>query len=143
MKKVEAMNQTNSHQKSWFIIDLSGKVLGRSASNIAKILVGKDSVDYSPEKESNNCVIAINASKIILTGNKINSKRYYKHTGFIGNMKTIEYKEVFKNNPEKVIISAVSGMLPKNSLKKSCLSRLKVYAGNEHPHVNVKTEQIL
>jgi len=143
MTKAEAMNQTKSNQNNWYIIDLSDKVLGRSASKIAKILIGKNSVSYSPEKESNNCVIAINASKIVLTGNKENSKRYYKHTGYIGNLKTVEYKEIIKSHPDKVIISAVSGMLPKNLLKKSCLSRLKVYAGSDHPHVNVKTEQIL
>lgn len=137
------MNKNENTQNSWYIIDLSGKVLGRSASEIAKILIGKNSPDYSPEKDSKNCVIAINASKIILTGNKENSKRSYKHTGYLGNLKTVEFKALFEKSPEKVIINAVAGMLPKNLLRDPRMSRLKVYSNDEHPHVNVKAKEIL
>ena len=137
------MDTNKENQNSWYIINLSGKVLGRSASLIAKILIGKNSVDYSPEKDSKNAVIAINASKIVLTGNKVNSKRYYKHTGYIGNLKTVEFKDLFEKSPEKVVINSVAGMLPKNLLKDPRMSRLKVYAGAEHPHVNVKAKEIL
>lgn len=137
------MDQAKNIQNPWYIIDLSGKVLGRSASEIAKILIGKNSPDYSPEKDSKNNVIAINASKIVLTGNKVNSKRYYKHSGYLGNLKTIEFKDLMEKSPEKVVINAVAGMLPKNLLKDGRLSRLKVYADNEHPHVNVKAKEIL
>jgi large subunit ribosomal protein L13 len=136
------MESENNGQNLWYIIDLKGKVLGRSASEIAKILIGKNSPDYSPEKDSKNSVIAINASKIVLTGNKENSKRYYKHTGYLGNLKTVEYKELMKKSPEKIIINAVAGMLPKNLLRDRRMARLKVYASEEHPHVNVKTKVI-
>jgi len=137
------MDSSKDVQNSWYIIDLSGKVLGRSASEIAKILIGKNSVDYSPEKDSKNCVIAINASEIVLTGNKVNSKRYYKHSGYIGNLVTIEFKDLMKKSPEKVVQYAVAGMLPKNLLKDDRLSRLKIYSGSKHPHVNVKAKEIL
>ena len=137
------MDSENKSQNSWYIIDLSDKVLGRSASEIAKILIGKKSPDYSPEKDSSNSVIAINASKIILTGNKVNSKRYYQHSGYIGNLRTVEYKEVLAKSPEKIIYNAVAGMLPKNLLRDKRLSRLKVYPGSDHPHVNVKAKEIL
>lgn len=137
------MTTNKNLHNSWYIIDLSGKVLGRSASEIAKVLIGKNSVNYSPEKDSDNSVIAINASKIVLTGNKTNSKRYYQHTGYIGNLKTVEFKEIMEKSPEKVVINSVAGMLPKNLLRDKRLSRLKVYAGSEHPHVNVKAKEIL
>ena len=137
------MESPTNNQNSWYIIDLSGKVLGRPASEIAKILIGKNSPDYSPENDSKNAVIAINASKIVLTGNKINSKRYYKHTGYLGNLKTVEFKEMMEKSPEKIVTVAVAGMLPKNLLRDKRISRLKVYANDEHPHVNVKAKKIL
>jgi len=137
------MDNSKDNQNSWYIIDLSGKILGRSASEIAKILIGKNSPEYSPEKDSKNSVLAINASEIVLTGNKINSKRYYSHSGYLGNLKTIEFKELMEKSPEKIILNAVAGMLPKNRLKDHRMARLKVYAGGNHPHINVVAKEIL
>lgn len=134
------MNQKN--QNNWYIIDLSDKVLGRSASKIAKVLIGKNSTDYAPNKEAGNYVIAVNAANIVLTGNKENSKKYYKHTGYLGNLRTVEYKDLLKNAPEKVVISAVSGMLPKNKLKDKLLKKLKVYPNQDHPHMNIKATEL-
>jgi len=119
------------------MINLADKKLGRASSEIAKILIGKNDANFSYEKDIKNYVIAINAKQIVLTGNKAQSKRYYRHSGYIGNIKINEFKDMFSKSPEKVIVHSVAGMLPKNTLRDARIKRLKVYSGEEHPHKNV------
>lgn len=124
--------------RDWYLIDLDGQTLGRISTRIADLLNGKNRPDYMPNLDRGAYVVAINASGIKVSGNKAESKRYYNHSGFIGNLKVKEYKDVFSENPEDVIRHAVAGMLPKNKLAKEKIARLKVYKSAEHPHVNVK-----
>lgn len=132
------MNDTETQNQVWHLIDLDGQVLGRISTQIADILSGKDSPSYTPNLDRGGYVVAINAAKIKVTGNKAAEKRYYKHSGYIGNLKTREYSEVLTNNPEEIIKHSVKGMLAKNKLNDLRMARFKVYAGNEHPHVNIK-----
>jgi large subunit ribosomal protein L13 len=132
------MNETETQNRVWHLIDLDGQVLGRISTQIADILSGKDNPSYTPNLDRGGCVVAINAAKIKVTGNKAAEKRYYKHSGYIGNLKTREYSEVLANNPEEIIKHSVKGMLAKNKLNDLRMARFKVYAGNEHPHVNIK-----
>ena len=120
--------------KSWVLIDADGKVLGRLATEIAKILRGKNKVIFSPHVDTGDFVIIINADKIRLTGNKLDQKAYYRHSGYPGGLKKEVAKDIMKNTPERLIISAVKGMLPKNKLGRQQLSKLKVYKGSDHPH---------
>lgn len=128
----------NQKTKEWYLIDLKDQVLGRVSTKIANILNGKNDPSYLPNLDQGGYVVAINASKIVVTGNKALSKRYYKHSGYIGNLKTTEYKDVFAESPEKVLLHSVAGMLPKNKLRDLKMSRLKVYKDENHPHINVK-----
>lgn len=132
------MDAKKTTTRDWHLIDLTDQVLGRVSTKIAGILNGKNDPSYLPNIDGGGYVVAINASKIVLTGNKALSKRYYKHSGYIGNLKTKEYKDVLKNNPEEILIHAVSGMLAKNKLRDPRMSRLRVYKDAAHPHLNIK-----
>ena len=123
--------------RKWYIIDAEGKTLGRLSTEIARILRGKHKVTYTPHVDGGDFVIVINAEKILVTGKKAEQKVYRHHTGYIGNMKEIPYKRMLDEKPEEIIISSVRGMLPKSKLRAPMLKRLRVYAGNEHPHTNV------
>lgn len=127
---------------SWKVIDAEGQVLGRLASKIADILRGKDKPEYTPSVDSGDYVIVINADKVVLTGNKMESKVYARYTGWIGGYKTTTPQELInKNKTEEIIEMAVKGMLPKNKLNRQVIKKLKVYVGTEHPHkaqVNTK-----
>lgn len=128
------MAKPNEIDRKWYVIDAEGKVLGRLASEIAKILSGKNKPIYTPHVDTGDYVIVINAEKIVLTGKKLEQKSYKYHTGYPGGLKEISYGKMVKEKPEKVIELAVKGMLPKNSLGRSMGRKLKVYRGPEHNH---------
>ena len=119
------MAKPNEIERKWYVIDAEGKVLGRLASEIAKILSGKNKPIYTPHVDTGDYVIVINADKVVLTGKKLEQKFYRYHTGYPGGLKEISYDRMIKEKPEKVIESAVKGMLPKNSLGRSMGKKLK------------------
>jgi large subunit ribosomal protein L13 len=121
-------------QREWYVVDAAGKTLGRLASEIAKILIGKHKPTYTPHVDNGDFVVVVNAEKIHVTGKKLDKKIYYKHTGYMGHLKETTLREMLKKKPEEVIRLAVRGMLPKNKLRDRRMKRLKVYAGPEHPH---------
>ena len=121
-------------QRDWYVVDATGKTLGRLASEIAKILMGKHKPTYTPHVDNGDFVVVVNAEKIFVTGKKLDKKIYYKHTGYMGHLKETTLKEMLQKKPEEVIRLAVRGMLPKNKLRKRRMKRLKVYAGPNHPH---------
>ncbi|MFN8391125.1 MAG: 50S ribosomal protein L13 [Bdellovibrionota bacterium] len=121
-------------QQKWVIVDAADKVVGRLASEVASILRGKRNPRYTPHVDTGDFVVIINASKIRFTGSKPEKKTYYKHTGFIGGMKEAVAGELLEQKPEEVIIHAVRGMLPKSTLGRNQLLKLKIYRGAEHPH---------
>ena len=120
--------------RKWFVVDLEGQVLGRAATEIATILRGKHKPTFTPHIDTGDFVIAINADKIKLTGKKLTDKKYYRHSGYIGKLKSNTAGEVMDSNPDRVLRAAVQGMLPKNTLGRAQLKKLKIYSGAEHPH---------
>ncbi len=128
--------------KKWHLIDADGQVLGRLATRVALILRGKNKPTFTPNSDTGDFVIIINASKVRLTGNKLENKAYYHHTGYPGGIKKEIAKDIMNKNPERIIISAVKGMLPKNTLGRQILSKLKVYGGSEHPHLAQNPESL-
>ncbi len=128
------MPSGNASDKKWYVIDAEGKVLGRLASEIAKILSGKNKPTYTPFMDMGDYVVVVNADKIVLTGSKWDEKKYRYHTGYPGGLKEIPYKTLAVKHPEKLVELAVKGMLPKNSLGRAMYRKLKVYAGAEHEH---------
>lgn len=133
----------NELKRQWYLVDLENQTLGRAASCIAAILRGKNKPDYAPHLDTGDFVIAINASKIHLSGNKLSQKKYYRHSGYIGNLKSCTAEEMLKNKAHEVIIKAVKGMLPRNPLGRAQLKKLKVYAGANHPHEAQKPNQLV
>ena len=121
-------------QRDWYLVDATGKTLGRLASEIAKILMGKHKPTYTPHVDNGDFVVVVNAEKIHVTGKKLEKKIYYWHTGYPGGLKSATLKELLRKKPAEVIRLAVRGMLPKNKLRDRRMKRLKVYAGPEHPH---------
>lgn len=126
--------------RSWYLIDAEGKILGRMATEIATILRGKNRANFDKSLDLGNYIIVINAEKIKLTGEKEKQKLYRYHTGYPGSLKEITYKEMIQKKPELVIENAVRGMLPKNKLSRSLIKRLKVYRGSQHLHSAQKIE---
>ena len=120
--------------REWYVVDAEGKTLGRLASEIAKVLRGKNKPIYTPHIDCGDNVIVINADKIKVTGKKLNQKIYYHHSGWVGGMKTATLKEKLAKKPEEVMYLAVKGMLPKGPLGRSMIKKLHIYAGAEHPH---------
>jgi large subunit ribosomal protein L13 len=120
--------------RNWYLVDAEGEVLGRLASEIAKILRGKTKPDFTPHYNSGDKVVVINAEKVRLTGNKMNEKEYIHHTGYPGGQRIVNIKNLTNKKPEEIIIKAVNGMLPKTKLRKEYMRNLHVYAGTEHPH---------
>lgn len=121
-------------KRGWVLIDAEDQVLGRLATKVADILRGKNKATYTPHVDTGDFVVIINAEKIKLTGNKLDQKRYYHYTGYSGGMKSKSARELLNETPEQIIVEAVKGMLPKNRLNRRVLTKLKVYAGPEHPH---------
>ena len=121
-------------EKIWYVIDLEGVRVGRVAAKVAAVLRGKHRPEYTPHEDMGDFIIAINADKVVFSGNKMRDKKYYHHTGYPGGVKDITAAKLIKQHPEAVFKSAVKGMLPKNSLGRQMFSKLKVYAGGKHPH---------
>jgi large subunit ribosomal protein L13 len=124
----------NEIERKWYVVDAEGKVLGRLASEVSKILSGKNKPIYTPHVDTGDYVIVINADKVVLTGKKLEQKYYRYHTGHPGGLKEISYERMMAEKPEKVVQLAVKGMLPKNSLGRQMIKKLKVYSGPEHKH---------
>ena len=123
-------------KKEWYLVDANGKILGRLASEIAKRLRGKHKPIYTPHVDTGDFVVVINADKIRLTGKKLTEKMYYRHSGYPGGIKSTAAGKMLKEKPERLVHLAVRGMLPKNSLGRRMLKKLKVYRGEEHPHTS-------
>jgi large subunit ribosomal protein L13 len=120
--------------KDWYLVNAEGAVLGRLAAHVAAILRGKTKPTYTPHADTGDFIIIVNAEKVKLTGNKLSQKMYRRHSGYPGGLKAVNAKTMLQKKPEDVILIAVKGMLPKNSLGRQMLSKLKVYKGAEHPH---------
>ncbi len=121
-------------QRNWYVIDATDVVLGRLATHVATLLRGKHKATFAPHVDGGDFVIVINAAKIALSGNKREQKMAYRHSGYPGGLRAVPYGDLLEKHPERAIEKAVRGMLPKNSLARTQLSKLKVYAGAEHPH---------
>jgi len=131
----------NEVERNWYVIDAAGKSLGRVAAQAATLLRGKNKATFTPNVDCGDHVIIINAEKAVLTGNKLNQKMYYHHTGYIGNMKEVKYSTLMKTKPEFAVELAVKGMLPDSTLGRTALTRLRVYRGAEHKHEAQKPEE--
>ena len=120
--------------ENWQVVDATGQTLGRLARDISVSLQGKDKATYTPHTLTGSFVVVLNASKIKVTGRKATQKYYYRHSGYVGNLKSIRLREMLESRPERVIELAVKGMLPRNHMGRQMLRRLKVFSGGEHPH---------
>jgi large subunit ribosomal protein L13 len=136
MKTYAANAQTR--ERSWLVVDATGQTLGRLATRIATTLRGKHKPDYTPHVDTGDFVIVVNAEKVSVTGNKRQDKRYYRHSGYPGGVKERTLQEMLDRRPEEVIRHAVKGMLPRNRLGRKQLTKLKIYAGPDHPHAAQK-----
>ena len=121
-------------EREWFLVNAEGKTLGRLAAEIAKVLRGKHKPIYSPHLDCGDYVIVVNADKVRVTGRKLDQKMYYRHSGYPGGIKGISLRNQLQKHPDRVLQAAVRGMLPKNPLGRKMLKKLKVYAGDSHPH---------
>ena len=131
--KTQSFKQSDIEQ-SWILVDAKDKTLGRLASALASRLRGKHRPEFTPNADLGDYIVVINANKINVTGDKLNQKKYFKHSGYPGGIKSKSLDRVIKNSPEDVIRMAVKGMLPKNKLGKKMLTKLKIYKDNDHPH---------
>jgi large subunit ribosomal protein L13 len=132
MKTVSANNQTV--KRDWYVVDASGKTLGRLASELAHRLRGKHKPIYTPHVDTGDYLVVVNAEKVAVTGKKLTDKMYHRFTGYVGNLKTTSLRDMLARHPERVIEIAVKGMLPKNPLGRAMFRKLKVYKGPQHPH---------
>jgi large subunit ribosomal protein L13 len=128
--------------RKWYVIDADGQVLGRLATGVATVLRGKHKAIYTPSMDTGDFVIVINADKVTVTGNKETQKLYYHHSGYPGGLKETPYEKLHEEHPERVIVYAVKGMLPRNRLGRAMIKKLHVYAGPEHPHGAQKPEPL-
>ena len=140
MKTQSAKKEEVSH--SWYVVDATDKTLGRLSTEIANRLRGKHKPEYTPHVDTGDYIVVVNADKVKVTGNKTTDKVYYHHTGFPGGIKSITFDKLMQKAPERAIETAVKGMMPKNKLSRSMLSKLKVYAGGEHPHAAQQPEPL-
>ena len=129
-------------ERKWFVVDAENKVLGRLASEIAMRLRGKHKPNFSPHMDVGDFIIVVNAEKVKLTGNKLDDKIYYRHSGYMGGLKERTAKEMLEKKPTELLKSAVKGMLTKNSLGRRQLKKLKIYTGDEHPHAAQQPESL-
>jgi large subunit ribosomal protein L13 len=120
--------------RTWFVVDAEDKTLGRLATEIAHRLRGKHKPEYTPHVDTGDYIVVVNAEKVRVTGNKFNDKMYYRHSGFPGGIKEMNFKDMQDRHPERIVEKAVKGMLPKNPLGRAMFKKLKVYSGAEHPH---------
>lgn len=142
MNRYTVMQKKEEVERNWYEIDAEGKVLGRLAVEIAVRLMGKHKVSYTPHVDGGDYVIVTNAKKFAVTGNKMLDKKYHRHSGFPGGLKTRNLEEMLEKKPAEVIRKAVERMLPKNKLGSQMIGRLKVYVGTEHAHEAQKPERI-
>ena len=126
------MSKKEAIVRGWYVIDAAGKTLGNVAVAAATVLNGKHRPEYTPHVDCGECVVVINAEKIVLTGKKLDQKMYYHHTGYVGGLKSVKYRTLMATKPEMAVELAVKGMLPKNKIGAASLGRLKVYRGAEH-----------
>lgn len=138
--KTTYMAKPGEVERKWYVIDAKDKILGRLAAEAARILRGKHKPQFTPHVDTGDFVIIINADKVRLTGKKLRQKKYYRHTGYPGGIKAIDYKTLLQKNPEKAVRKAVEGMLPHNRLGSRLAKKLKVYRGSTHPHEAQKPE---
>ncbi|BAK46606.1 MAG: 50S ribosomal protein L13 [Lachnospiraceae bacterium] len=136
------MANPNKIERKWYVVDAEGQTLGRLSSEIAKILRGKNKPEYTPNVDTGDYVIVVNAEKIKTTGKKLNQKIYYRHSEYVGGMKETTLKEMLEKHPERVVGFAVKGMLPKGPLGRQMYKKLFVYAGPDHKHAAQKPEAI-
>jgi large subunit ribosomal protein L13 len=120
--------------RTWFVVDAENKTLGRLATEIAHRLRGKHKPEYTPHVDTGDYIVVVNAEKIRVTGNKFNDKMYYRHSGYPGGIKEMNFKDMQERHPERIVEKAVKGMLPRNPLGRAMFKKLKVYSGAEHPH---------
>lgn len=128
--------------RDWFVVDADGKTLGRLATEIAHRLRGKHKAEYTPHVDTGDYIVVVNAEKVAVTGNKAKDKMYHHHTGYVGSLKSISFEKLIDKAPERVIQSAVKGMLPRNPLGRAMFKKLKVYAGTEHPHASQQPQEL-
>lgn len=121
-------------QRDWFVVDASNKTLGRLASQIAHRLRGKHKPEFAPHMDNGDFIVVVNCEKVRVTGNKLDNKKYWRHTGYPGGIYCNTLRELLDNKPDQVLEKAVKGMLPKNRLGRAMLKKLKIYSGGEHPH---------
>ncbi|KAB7628161.1 50S ribosomal protein L13 [Alkalilimnicola sp. S0819] len=121
-------------QRDWYLVDATDKTLGRLSTEIARRLRGKHKAEYTPHVDTGDYIVVVNAEKVKVTGRKTSDKMYYHHTGYVGNMKSISFEKLIDKAPERVLETAVKGMLPKNKLGRAMFKKLKVYAGGQHQH---------
>lgn len=126
--------------RNWYVLDAAGKTLGKVAAEAATLLRGKHKPTFTPNADCGDHVIIINAAEVVLTGNKLDQKMYYHHTGYIGNMKEVKYSTLMREKPEFAVTKAVKGMIPDTVIGRQALTRLRVYRGSEHKHAAQKPE---
>ena len=129
-------------RREWHLVDATDKTLGRLATELARRLRGKHKPEYTPHVDTGDYIVVVNADKVRVTGNKLDDKIYYRHTGYIGNLKSTPLRKLLDEHPERVIENAVKGMLPKNKLGRAMYKKLHVYAGPEHPHAAQQPAQL-
>ena len=142
MKKSTRYAKAGEVERNWVLIDAEGATLGRLATKAAMILRGKNKPQYTPNADTGDFVVNVNADKVVLTGNKADQKRYWRYSGYLGGLKFESFREAMAKHPERVIEHAVKGMLPKTTLGRAQGMKLKVYAGPEHPHAAQNPTQI-
>jgi large subunit ribosomal protein L13 len=126
--------KTEDAQRGWYVVDLEGETVGRVATKIAAVLRGKHKPSFTPHNDTGDFVVAVNADKVVFTGNKLQQKMYYRHSNYPGGLTETTAAAVLEKHPERIIMAAVKGMLPKNKLGRRMLKKFKVYTGPEHPH---------
>ena len=136
------MPSTATIERKWYVVDATDMTLGRLASNVANVLRGKNKPTYTPNVDTGDFVIIINAEKIKVTGKKMDQKMYWHHTEYVGHHKEFSLRQMLQDHPERVVEHAVKGMLPKGSLGRQMYTKLHVYAGSEHPHAAQKPEEL-
>jgi large subunit ribosomal protein L13 len=129
-------------ERNWFVVDAEGKTLGRLATQIADLLRGKRKAAYTPHIDTGDFVVVVNAEKVAVTGSKRTDKRYYRHSGYPGGLRSRSFQEMQERRPEEIIRLAVKGMMPRNRLARKQITKLKIYAGPDHPHAAQKPETL-
>lgn len=142
MKTWNAKKEDYENKRNWYVVDASGQSVGRLASKIAMVLSGKSKPTFTPHVDTGDMVVVINADKVTMTGNKWTDKKYFRRSRFFGSLKETTAKEMLEKNPTFILKDAVSGMLPKTKMGKQMITKLKLYAGSEHPH-QAQNPQIL